>query len=216
MSNADATTRTINVTLNIHPLIRKMLELGMNPDDAPRFREFGLTVAGDMVRHDGKTLGAGDEYEWQIAGLERDTQPPGDVFFIECTDPETPLWVEIWLARLVPKDCTVYAELRWRPGTGVTIGIHGPIETFRDDEKRARAALDHMIRRATGRPSRDAARAKNIARWHDEDGLTHKQIAARLGWSLSSDEHGTPRRSARVADHIKYGRELLRTEKSSQ
>jgi len=216
MRSPDAVTRTINVTLSIDATTRKMLELGMNPNDAPRFREFGVRLTGDMVRHDGKRLKNGDDYEWLIAGLERDTEPPGDVLFIECMNSEPQLWVEIWLARIVPKDGTVYAEMRWRPGEGVTIGIHGPLETFRDDEKKARAALDHMIRRVTGRPPRDAALAIDIARWHDEDGLTHKAIAERLHWPLSPDEHGTPRRSARVADHIKYGRELLRTEKPSQ
>lgn len=61
----------------------------------------------------------------------------------------------------------------------------------------------------TATRARDDLLSVQLAIWHYECGLTHKQIAECLDWPLTRDEYGVPRRSDRVRDHIRAGRELI-------
>ncbi len=202
--------------ITIPPRIRLMLELGMDPSDVGRFEDFTVSVDGEIVRNDGKVLPDGEEYEWYFAGLARDTPPPQDVPYFAPNEAAPQEWLEVWYARLTPKGSDLYAELRWRPGAVATFGMHGPRDAFEDDYERGLRALNFLARQMVGAPTRDPEVAKQVARMRDEEGKTTKEIAKYFGWRLSPDDYGKLRRSAKVDGHLKLGRELLRTEKSSE
>lgn len=154
-----------------------------------------------------------------IFGVLRDGLPPPEEISLTIDpDGDAPAWVQIWRFTAWKEGSSIAAELRCPPDreSSVTVGglemPHDP-EDLQDVLQTIRLyAL--TLPKGAGRPARDEALAIQCAVWHDDEGLTHKQIAERLGWRLSVDEHLTPRRSAAVKGHIDSGRKLRGQKKS--
>jgi len=98
-----------------------------------------------------------------------------------------------WIAALCSK----------KVGTGYRDGVrHSGLSANAHEARRARA--EYALELLT-----------HVAKMFDGEGWTERQIAEHLGWHLSADEYGTPRRSARVQGYVAHGRELRRQEKES-
>lgn len=138
--------------------------------------------------------------------------PPDEISWTLDPDGETPSWAQIWRFTAWKAGSPILAELRCPPRSDFSIHVHGMEKPHKDEDLldvlRSIRLYARTLPKGPGRPSRDSDLAIQCAIWHDDEGLTHKQIAKRLGWHLSVDDHNTPRRSAAVKGHIDLGRRL--------
>lgn len=198
-----------------------MEELGM-----PRSR--GMVVAdlhqhfiGGMGRFRGQEITGTRPISVGIFGIVRAGLPPPDEISLTIDpDGDSPAWVQIWRFTAWREGSSIAAELRCPPGRETSVTLRG-LE-MPHDPKDLQDVLQTIrlyaltLPQGAGRPARDATQAIQCATWHDDEGLTHREIAKRLGWHLSLDEHRTPRRSPRVKAHIDLGRKLRGQKKPEQ
>jgi hypothetical protein len=186
-------------------------------------RSITIDITGVPVDQEGTPFAHGSDDRFYFFGVCFDTEPddgPGSMVYgppfyahdDHCWYAVPVGWIQAWLTRIQPNSCPLYAQRVWRPGQEATCDIRGyQRKHTKRDRARAEYALElltHVAELQPGRPRRDEALARQIASWHDDDGLTHKEIAKRLGWPLSPDAYGTPCRSAAVQEYINVGRRL--------
>ncbi len=95
--------------------------------------------------------------------------------------------------------------------------VIGP-QTSDDDVREALRwiATSQRDRRGRGRPPRDPLTAVQCAIWRDRYRWTNHQIAKHLGWPTTKDDYGVERHSNRASQHVRLGRQILRSKKSAQ
>jgi hypothetical protein len=199
-----------------------------------RVRCISIYIADVPVDQDGAPFVHGSGYRLWLFGVWYDVTPddgPGVAIYAASFYPKgdrrrstlpnaAPIgWIQAWLTRVLPDGSPLYAQRKWEPGTEASCDIRGyERKHTKRDRARAEYALElltHVAELQPGRPRRDDDLALRIVHWFDDEEWTERQIAEHLGWHLSADEHGTPRRSARVQGYVGRGRELRMQEKDA-
>ncbi len=198
-----------------------MVELGMSRNPGMVVAQLHQHFMSGMGRFQGQEITGTRPISVGVFGIVRAGLPPPDEISLTIgTDDDSPVWVQIWRFTAWREGSSIAAELRCPPGQETSVTLRG-LE-MPHDSKDLHDVLQTIrlyaltLPQGAGRPARDETQAIQCAIWHDDEGLTHKEIAERLGWHLSLDEHLTPRRSSRVKAHIDLGRKLRGQKKPEQ
>ena len=73
--------------------------------------------------------------------------------------------------------------------------------------RQIKGSLSWALQRG-GRPRRDPLVSFQCAVWRDAYQIKTQEIARMMGWTVSEDDYGTPRRSETVREHIVEGRRI--------
>lgn len=198
-----------------------MEELGMPKTPDMVIAQLHQHFMGGMGRFRGQEITGARPISVGIFGIVRaGLPPPAEISLTIDPDGDSPVWMQIWRFAAWKEKSSIVAELRCPPGRETSVTLRG-LE-MPHDPKDLQDVLQTIrlyaltLPPGAGRPARDETQAIQCAIWHDDEGSTHKEIAERLGWHLSLDEHLTPRRSSRVKAHIDLGRKLRGQKKLEQ